>query len=86
MQNLRRPGTGGAAAKLDRCRVPAEAAHDLVEHPPLDVQARPGDAALALRREGRRRGAFDHGVEVRVVEYDVGRLAAELKRDALQVA
>jgi len=51
----------------------------------LDVQARPGYAALPVVEEDRVGGALD-GVRPGVVENDVGALAAELQGQLLQVA
>ena len=55
---------------------------DLLVH----QHARPGLADLALVHEGAEERAEGGGVEVGVVEDDVGRLAAELERDLLQGA
>ena len=64
----------------------ATPAHDVVEDLLLDVQARAGVAALAVVEEDRVGRARDRRLQVGVGVDDVGRLAAELQADLLQVA
>ncbi len=59
---------------------------ELIVHLLLHEHARAGAADLALVHEDAERGAEHRRRHVSVGEDDVGRLAAELERDALQVA
>ena len=63
-----------------------EPAHHLVVLVAVDEQARAGVAGLAAVVVDRLVGALDGLLEVRVGEDDVGRLAAELERHALERA
>jgi ParB family chromosome partitioning protein len=74
------PGPTLIFGELDQLR------HHLVVGLLLDEQTRSGAAALAVVEVNRRGRSDRRGLEVGVVEDDVGRLAAELERDALQVA
>ncbi len=51
----------------------------------LHEQARSGAATLAMVEEDGTRDARDRQVQIRIFEHDVGRLAAELQRDFLEV-
>src|ERR1700733_3967532 len=51
----------------------------------LYEQTRTRAAALAVIEENRVRGAGNRHIEIRVVEHDVGRFAAEFQRDFLQI-
>ncbi len=63
-----------------------DAVDDLVEDLVLDIEPRSGAAALAMVKENRTRRAGNGGLEVRIGEDDVGRLASQLQRDLLKVS
>ena len=75
-----------AVADLDLAGLVDHALDDLVVDGLVREQPRAGRAALALVVEDRVRGAADRVIEIGVGEDDRRRLAAELERDALQVA
>src|SRR5207249_7250093 len=56
----------------------------LIVHLLLDKQARAGAAALALVEEEGEVRALDGGIQIGIGEDDVGTLAAQLERDALE--
>ena len=74
-----------AVADLQLLAEFGDAAHEFVVDL-LDEQPRAGDADLARIGEHRHRGARHGRVEIGIGEHDVRRLAAELERDALEVA
>ncbi len=74
-----RPGPSGVAAARS-----ARARDDLLEALGGGEEARAGVAGLAGVEVDRLEGAGDGGIDVGVGEDDVGRLAAELERDALE--
>ncbi len=63
-----------------------DAADELLVDRLLDEQTRAGAADLAGIGEYRHRGTRHGGIEIGVREHDVRRLAAELERDALEIA
>ncbi|MDR8771122.1 hypothetical protein FEP92_01500 [Burkholderia multivorans] len=73
-------------ADADRRSQRHEALEERVCDTLVQDQTRTCDASLPLVAEDRPRGAVDRGVEVRIVEYDVRALAAQLQLQALQVA
>ena len=75
-----------ARPDADLRRVLSDAVDHFVEDLLLDVEARTGAAALAVIEEDSVGRSGDGGVDVGVVEDDVGRLAAEFERDLLQIA
>src|SRR5205823_2405445 len=64
----------------------AQLLHEPVRHVLLHEQARTGAAHLALVEPDCVHHPLDHAVEVGVVEHDEGRLAPQLKREALAAA
>jgi len=81
-------GNGRVVERLtdgDRLGARGEALEVLVVDAPLHELARPRTAVLPRVVEDRPQGLLDADVEVGVVEHDVGRLAAELERDARDV-
>ena len=60
--------------------------HELIVHFVLEEQARTCAADLTLVEEDTGDGAFDGGINVSISEHDVRCFAAQLERDALEVA
>src|ERR1700722_3521818 len=75
-----------AGTDADFLRGLRHAVDDPVENFLVDEEARAGAAALAVIEEDGAGGAGDGGVEIGVVENDVGGLAAEFERDFFEVA
>ena len=75
-----------AVADLQRLGVVGHALDELLVDRLLDEQPRAGAADLAGVGEHRHAGARHRRVQIGVGEDDVGRLAAELQRHALEVA
>ena len=71
---------------LDLLGMIRDATNHFVENCLVDVQARTGAAALSVVEEDRVGRAGNAGLHVGVVEHDVGRLAAELQRNLLQIS
>ena len=78
-------GRVGRRADLDRQRPRHELADEAVVDRALHQQARARRAHLAAAGEDADQGAVDGGLEVGVLEDDVGALAAELEADLFHV-
>ena len=63
-----------------------DALDDLVEHFFFDVKPRAGAAALAVIEEDRAGRAGNGGIQIRVVQNNVGRFAAQFQRNFFQIA
>src|SRR5512146_1238810 len=72
-------------AESDRRRELEEAVEKFVGYAFVQQQPRARDTGLALVVKDRERAAVERRVEVGVVEYDIGPLAAELELDPLEV-
>ncbi len=76
-------GSNGSPTRILRARS-ATAVHHLLVERPLDEEARPGRAALAVHGEDLRQRRVDRQLGIGVGEDDDRRLAAELGGHALQ--
>ena len=72
-------------AEPDQVRAPPDLLDEPVVDRVLDDRPAAGRADLARVREGGGQRVVDRGLEVGVVEHDVGALAAHLERDLLEV-
>ena len=63
-----------------------DAVHDFVENIAFDVESRARAAALAVIEENGAGGAGDGGIDIGIVQHDVGRFSAQFERNFLQIA
>src|ERR1019366_5336024 len=78
--NQRAHGGVGIEARpeFDLPGLVGNAADYFVEHALLDIEARPGAAALSVIEEDRARSARNRGRDIGIGKNDVGRLASQL--------